>query len=80
MSSSIATFRNNVLVEGVLSGLTITRLDTEKTAVLNSLNTHISNYNASETANATARADLQTNIDTLTTDFTATIDDLHIHK
>ena len=73
---STAHFRNSVLIEGVLSGLTITRLDTEKTAVLNSLNSHISNYNASETANQTARDDLQTQINDSTTAMTTAITDL----
>lgn len=70
MSLSNAHFKNQVVIDGELTGLTVTRIDAEKTAVLNSLNQHISNYNASESANATARADIVqsvTNLDNATT-------------
>lgn len=69
-SNSIAHFRNNVLIDGILQGQTILRLDNERNSVLNSLNAHISNYNSSESSNQTARDNLQTQIndnnDTLT--------------
>eukprot|EP00466_Bigelowiella_natans_P020369 jgi/Bigna1/144269/aug1.85_g18977 len=74
--SSTAHFRNTVLIDGELTGLTITRIDTEKTAVLNSLNAHITTYNDSETANATARAGLQTQIDDANTATTQAITNL----
>ena len=74
--SSTAHFRNTVLIDGELTGLTITRIDTEKTAVLNSLNAHITTYNDSETANATARAGLQTQIDNANTATTQAITNL----
>eukprot|EP00466_Bigelowiella_natans_P009745 jgi/Bigna1/137804/aug1.41_g12512 len=74
--SATAHFRNTVLIDGALTGLTITRIDTEKTAVLNSLNAHITTYNNSETANATARAGLQTQIDDANTATTNAITNL----
>ena len=76
MSSSTALFRSNVLVEGLLTGQTIVRLDNEKTQVLNSLNQHISDYNASEAANQTARDGLAQSITDLDSTLTSTISTL----
>eukprot|EP00466_Bigelowiella_natans_P011404 jgi/Bigna1/140061/aug1.54_g14769 len=50
-------------MDGALAGLTITRIDTEKTALSSSSNVHMTTHNDSETANATARAGLQTQTD-----------------
>ena len=63
-SIKTAVFRGNVDIQSTLTGPTINELKSSTTSVLNSLNTHVSNYNASESANATARANLQTAIDT----------------
>eukprot|EP00466_Bigelowiella_natans_P004855 jgi/Bigna1/81048/fgenesh1_pg.77_\ len=62
-ASSTAHFRNAALMDGELTGLTITRIDAEKTAVSNSLNAHMTTCNDSETADAAARAGLQTQTD-----------------
>ena len=72
----IATFRNAVQVDGVLSGQTITRIDTEKTAVQNSLNSHISTYLASEAANLTSRNNLATGLTDLETKQSSDFDTL----
>ena len=73
---STAHFRNNVLVEGVLSGQTILRLDNEKTQLLNSLNQHISDFQAEQTATQTARDNLQTQINDSNTNVNTAIADL----
>lgn len=49
MSSSTAHFRDNVLVEGDISGPTVLRIDSEKIQLLNSLNQH-SDFQAEQTA------------------------------
>lgn len=59
--TSIAQFfspvelKNTVNVEGVLSGLTISRIDSEKTAVLNSLNQQITDFQNEQTATQQSR-------------------------
>lgn len=77
MSSSIATFRQNVLVEGILNGQTIVRLDQERTAVQNALNQHITDYNNSEVANATERATIVQSIQDLETSTTQGFTDVN---
>mmetsp|Transcript_2767 Transcript_2767/g.5269 ORF Transcript_2767/g.5269 Transcript_2767/m.5269 type:complete len:225 (-) Transcript_2767:316-990(-) len=63
----------DTVVEGLLTGQTITRIDTEKTQVLNSLNTHITNYNSSETQNASERSAIQQSVDDLDASTTTAI-------
>ena len=67
-TNKTATFDSDVKivhaceVEGVLSGQTIVRLDADRVGVQTALNSHVSDYNASETANASARQTLADDI------------------
>lgn len=76
MSSSTALFRNNVLVEGVLSGQTILRLDNEKTQVLNSLNQQITDFQAEQTATQSERDAIAQSVTDLDASVTSTISTL----
>eukprot|EP00466_Bigelowiella_natans_P019475 jgi/Bigna1/144372/aug1.87_g19080 len=63
-SIETAVFRGNVDIQSTSTGPTINELKSSATNALNNLNSHISDHDSSESANATARADLQTAVDT----------------
>eukprot|EP00466_Bigelowiella_natans_P003117 jgi/Bigna1/131132/aug1.13_g5840 len=64
----------DVSIDGLLAGPTIVGMDTEKTAVLDSLNQQISDFQMAETNNAQARADLQNQIDNANASMTQAMD------